>query len=252
MADAIAGAPLVHAEERARRVPGGGVGRAARRQPASSCRWHAAARAQRVGLCGRRRRDARNRRALCGLLRPTEAARLRGASPPRRGDSGRAVRRAHRGLPMQVIGLPVVVEGARDASRRGSPAPRCDLGGPRLSSRRCAFRSCTAARSTSAIARARRASPSSARAWRGEYFGDASTPSDAGSGSSATRRDVDRGHRRGAGHGPRPAGRSRRSRPAFVLPIVHAVEPPADHRRWRGPRSMRRASSARCSRSCAP
>ena len=45
--------------------------------------------------------------------------------------------------------------------------------------------------------------------------------------------------------------RSHRSRPAGVLPIVRPVGPAADDRAWPAPPSTRRASSAPCSASCA-
>ena len=65
-----------------------------------------------------------------------------------------------RGLPMQTVGVPVVVEGAaRSRPGRRHSGRRRDLGGARATSTCCAFRSCSAAPSTSAIAATRRASP---------------------------------------------------------------------------------------------
>ncbi len=79
-----------------------------------------------------------------------------------------------RGQPMEVTGLPYVVEGAA-AARAPRSSAAAKSGQDQASSRRCGFRSCSAGRSTSGIARAHRSPRSSARRWRGSISA-ASTP----------------------------------------------------------------------------
>ena len=246
--------PLAHAQERARRVPGGRVGRAAgRHQHLPPDAERVADRARR--LRGRRRRDARNGRALRGLLRDSEAAkRVRGDSTPGRRDSGRAAAVLTRGLPMQTDGLPVVVEGAtapagRDAVPGVPPAIWAGPGYFDTLRIPILFGRALDERDRADTPRVAVISETMAR----QYFGAAiaAAPSAAASGSNGTPATT-HGSRSSAW---RPATSGRRShRSAHRSCSTDRSRSGGCRRRpcSRGPRSMRPASSAPCSANCAP
>ena len=133
-----------------------------------------AARAQRAGFAvdgvAMLETDAR----YAGYSGVRAANAVRRAAPQGRRDSRRAIGHAD----------PWTADGrdrhaARRRGRRGGSEPRpsaaAESGQDQASSRRCGFRSCSAGRSTSGIARARRSRRSSARRWRGSTSA-ASTP----------------------------------------------------------------------------
>ena len=158
--DAIAGPPVAHAQERARRVPGGGVGRAAwRNQHLPPDAERLPDRARR--LCDRRRRDARNGCALRGLLRDGRrttctrrfdagSPRFRACNPPCSPEACRCKRMA-RPWSSKVP--------RRQPDRMPSPGSPGRSGRDRATSTCCAFPSCSAGHWTSGIAGTRRASP---------------------------------------------------------------------------------------------
>ena len=122
--DAVGGASLAHAQERARRVPGGGVGRAAgRHQPLPADGERGAGAAAR--LRGRRRGDARDRCALRRLHATRgrqRCSRSCAAGSPRLPACRRRVADARTADAR--TGVAVVVEGADGAGPApASPAP---------------------------------------------------------------------------------------------------------------------------------
>ena len=183
---------------------------------------------------------------------PAARSRRFAAAWPRRPACSRRPSRV--GCRCDRTGVPVVVEGATVTAGPDAGSRRASViwAGPGLLRRHCAFPSCTAARSTSGIARdAPRVAVISETMAR-QYFGGADAASAVG---RRFRLEVDtdgerldRGGRRGAGH--QDLG-SRRSDAAGVLPIVRAVGPAADDRR--GPhlprrRRPRRHDAARAAR----
>ena len=215
----------VQPEERARGVPGRRVG-----VPVGRDRAGAADGGRRPGtagrVCGGRRGDAPDRRALRREHAGRPAPSVRAAPDASEGDSGRAGRRAHPRSPDERR-RPADCDrrsgGRDDAERRTPPAS----GPAPASSRRFRSRSCLAARSTRAIARARFEPRSSTRGWRAATSAPP-TPSDAASASRAGRWSVDDDRRRGPRHVDERSGRHRRSGALPVLPAHRAVERDAD------------------------